>query len=116
MAIPDVGAYEYQGGMMATKKTVSFTLEIVAAPNFFPAIVPTTLRVVTGIVAVYNLSFTAEGGFTGPVTLAVVGLPAGSVGTFSKTSINLGETSVLSITTIAPPGLYSCGVEGTANL
>jgi hypothetical protein len=102
---------------MATKKTVLFTLVVTASPDFFPAIVPSSLSVAKGVVAVYSVSFTAQGGFTGPVTLAVLNLPAGAVATFDKTSINVTETAVLSITTAAVAlGTFSLSVEGTANL
>lgn len=98
-------------------KTVPFTLAVTAAPDFFPAILPTSLSVAKGVVAIYQVSFTAQGGFTGPVTLAVLNLPAGAVGTFDKPSINVTETSTLSITTAnVALGTFTPSVEGTANL
>jgi len=98
-------------------KTIPFTLAVTAAPDFFPAIAPTSLSVVKGVVAVYNVTVTGAGGFTGPVALAVLGLPVGAVGTFDKTSINVGETSVLSITTSSVAiGSYSPSIEATANI
>jgi hypothetical protein len=102
---------------VAITKPVSFTLEVTPAPDFFPAIAPASLSVAKGVVAVYNVSFTAQGGFTGPVSLAVKNLPSGAIGTFDKTSINVGETAVLSIATSGVAvGSYSPSVEGTANL
>ncbi len=98
-------------------KSIPFTLEITEAPDFFPAVAPSTLSVPKGIVAVYNTSFTAQGGFTGPVTLAVINLPAGAVGTFDVTSINLGQTATLSITTAdVAVGVFTPSVEATAEL
>jgi hypothetical protein len=114
IGFPDIGAYEYQEGQMAIKP-VSFTLSVTDAPDFFPAINPTTLSVAKGIVAVYHVSFTAAGGFAGPVTLAVKNLPVGAIGTFDKTSINVGETATLSIATAAVAlGTYTPSVEATA--
>ena len=114
---PNIGAYEYQEETMATKKSVSFTLVVSAAPDFFPAILPSSLSVAKGVVAVYQITFTAQGGFAGPVTLAVLNLPTGAVATFDKTSINVTETAVLSITTSSVAlGTFSLSVEGTANL
>jgi parallel beta-helix repeat protein len=110
----DIGAYEYQEESMAIK-TVPFTLAVTAAPDFFPAILPTSLSVAKGVVAVYTVSFTAQGGFTGPVSLAALNLPTGAVATFSKISINVTETSTLSITTTAVAlGTFSLTLEGTA--
>jgi hypothetical protein len=102
---------------MATKKTVLFTLVVTASPDFFPAIVPSSLSVAKGIVAVYQITFSAQGGFAGPVTLAVLNLPTGAVATFDKTSINVTETAILSIATVnVSLGTFSLSVEGTANL
>jgi hypothetical protein len=85
------------------------------ALDFFPAISPTSLSVIKGTVAAYRISFTAQGGFTGLVTLAVKNLPLGAVATFSKTSISLGETSTLSITTARVSiGTYSSYVEASS--
>jgi hypothetical protein len=117
VGFPDIGAYEYQEESVATKKTVLFTLAVTASPDFFPAILPTSLSVAKGVVAIYSVSFTAQGGFTGPVTLAVLNLPTGAVATFDKTSINVTETAILSITTVSVAlGTFSLSVEGTANL
>lgn len=116
MSIPDIGAYEYQEDIMAIK-TVPFTLEVTAVPDFFPAIAPTSRSVAKGIVAVYNITFTAQGGFTGPVTLAAKNLPTGAVASFDKMSINLGEISVLSIATAnIALGSYSPSVDATATV
>jgi hypothetical protein len=104
-------------GNMPITKSVPFMLEVTPAPDFFPAILPTSLSVAKGVVAVYNVTFTAAGGFTGPVTLAALNLPAGAVATFDKPSINLGETAALSITTAGVAlGTYSPSVEGIANI
>ena len=85
------------------------------ALDFFPAISPTSLSVVKGTIAVYRVSFTAQGGFMGPVTLAVKNLPLGAVATFSKTSISLGEISTLSITTAKVGiGTYSGYIEASS--
>lgn len=112
----DIGAYEYKEESVSIK-TVPFTLAVTAAPDFFPAILPTSLSVAKGVVALYTVSFTAQGGFTGPVTLAALNLPTGAVATFSKTSINVTETSTLSITTTAVAlGTFSLTLEGTATV
>lgn len=114
---PDIGAYEYQEQTMSIKKSVPITLVVTAAPDFFPAVVPSSVSVAKGVVAVYNVSFTAQGGFTGPVTLAVLNLPAGAVATFNTTSINVGETSVLNLTTAGVAlGTFAFSVEGDANI
>lgn len=102
---------------MAITKPVSFTLVVTAVPDFFPAITPLSLSVAKGVVAVYQVSFTAQGGFAGPVSLAVINLPAGAVGTFDKPSITLGEALTLSIMTSGVAvGSYSPSIEATANL
>jgi hypothetical protein len=116
-AIPDIGAHESQESAMATKKTAPFSLTVTAAPDFFPGISPAELSVVKGVVAVYNVTFTGVGGFTGPITLAVLNLPTGAVASFDKPSINVSEKSVLSIATAgAALGTFALSLEGTANV
>ena len=90
------------------KKYVQCTLTIVAAPEvpgFFPAVNPNDLEVARGGVATYQVTFSAVGGFTGPVTLDVIGLPAGAVAVFDRTTISAGETALLSIAAAVDAGL-----------
>ena len=48
---------------------------------------------------------------------AVTGLPTGAVATFSKPSINVGETSTLSITTTnVAVGTFNLTLTGTADI
>jgi hypothetical protein len=99
-------------------KQVPFSLEVVAAPEFFLAIDPTHLVVARGSVAVFNVMVTGDGGFAGPVTLSVVGMPVGAVATFDKATYVPGETAVLTVAagegmTI---GAYQMAVEGTATV
>lgn len=99
------------------KKSIPFTLTVVAAPDFFPAVGPTALLVVKGVVGIFNVTLTGAGGFAAAVALAVVGLPVGAVATFDKPSIKPGEASVLSITTAGMAlGVFPLVLEGTAEI
>ena len=115
---PDVGDGDEDDEEVTMKKTIPFSLEVTAAPGFFLGIDPATLAVAQGAVAVYNVMVTGAGGFVGPVTLAVLGLPPLVSASFSKPSVNVGEVSALTLTVAAGAvmGTYQMEIEGTATV
>jgi hypothetical protein len=97
---------------MATK-TINFTLEVTAPPDWFLAITPTNLSVAQGAMASFNVTATAQGGYTGAITLAVLGLPAGVTASFSVNPVAQNGTTVVSIPTAnIPLGTLALQLQG----
>ena len=87
---------------MATK-TVNFTLTVTTAPDWFLAISPTSLSVAQGTVAIFSVTATAQGGYTGSIALSLTGLPTGVTPTITPVSIAQNGTATVSIPTAAIP-------------
>ena len=87
---------------MATK-TVNFTLTVTTPPDWFLAVSPTNLSVAQGTVASFSVTATAQGGYTGSITLSLSGLPAGVTATITPASIAQNGTATISIPTAAIP-------------
>lgn len=101
---------------MPIQKTIPFTLviqEVPVAPDFFPAIDPLSATVFAGTVATYSISFTTLAGFANPISLTVVGLPAGATAIFGINPAMPTDVVSLAITTDALPGTYSLLIEAT---
>jgi hypothetical protein len=90
------------GGSMATK-TVSFTVEVVAPPDWFLAVAPMALKVVQGTLASFSVTATAQGGYTGTIALSLAGLPAGVTPTITPSTINQTGTATITFPTSAMP-------------
>ena len=102
---------------MPIQQVIPFTLEVMAVPtppNFFPSIDPNVAKVVQGTVAVYALSFSAVGGYSNPISLAVLGLPAEATATFGVNPCAVTDVVSLQITTVdVPVALYDLKIEAT---
>jgi hypothetical protein len=66
------------------------------APSFTLSATPNSVSVQAGSTATTTIQVTPQGGFSGPVTLSVTGLPAGVTGSFGAT--NASGASVLTLT------------------
>jgi hypothetical protein len=86
------------------------------APNFSLVSSPTSQALTAGGNTTYTLSTTAQNGFTGTATLSLTGLPTGTSGTFSPTSITGSGSSTLTVSTTSstPPGSYTLTVKVTS--
>src|SRR4029079_9454376 len=62
------------------------------AASFTLSVAATKLPVLTGANATVDVTVTRDAGFTGAITLAPVGLPAGATGTFAPATLADGET------------------------
>jgi hypothetical protein len=84
------------------------------APDFSLTAAPASQSIVRGGTASYTVSISPSNGFSGAVTLAVSGLPAGSTASFSANPTS--STSILGIATTSgtKPGTYTVTVSGTA--
>lgn len=100
-----------------TTRSTAATLVVAPPPGFTLGASPATRTVNAGGSATFTAAVGAKNGFTGGVTLALTGLPAG-VGTasFAPTVVNGAGNAVLTITTLAtaPAGTYVLTVAGTS--
>ncbi len=85
-------------------------------PDFTISALPSSRTVVQGAGTSYSTTIAASGGFSGVVSLSVSGLPSGSSGTFSPTTVTTSGNSTLSVTTSVgtPPGTYPLTITGTS--
>jgi hypothetical protein len=89
-------------GNGVTAKTASLSLTVTAAPvpAYTLALAPTTVTVVQGGTGTVGATLTRTGGFTGAVTFAVEGLPAGVTGAFAPNNTTT-NASTLTLTAAA---------------
>lgn len=99
-----------EGGIVASK-TITFVLNVTAAPDFFLAVAPSTLEIHPGDTASFTISVTGAGGHSKSLSFAVTGLPTGCIGTFAPATIKAGQSTVLTITTTQAVALAS--ITGT---
>jgi hypothetical protein len=87
-----------------------------AAPDFTLAATPSSESVTQGSSASYTVSVAAVGSFSGSVSLALSGLPAGATAAFNPASVAAGKSSTLTITTTAstPSGNSTLTITGTS--
>ena len=81
------------------------------------AVNPTALSVEQGSSGSVTVSLTRGGGFTGPVTLAVTGLPAGITASVSPTQLSESQTSATVSATVAAAvaaNTYTATITATA--
>lgn len=89
-------------------------------PGITAQVSPASQSVQQGQGAVYTVSLTSTGGFSGAVSLSVAGLPSGAAGTFSPASVTLASgttaTATLNVTTApnTPAGTSSLTIKGTS--
>jgi len=97
-----------------TDQTATLTLTVAAAAGFTIAVNPTTLAVQAGQSGTSTATIARTGSFTGPVGLAVTGVPANVTATPNPVSVT-GTTSTitLAVGASATPGSYTLTVTGT---
>src|SRR5207244_12999839 len=77
---------------------------------------PATVVTRTNSTALYTVSVTPSGGFSGNVTLSVSGVPGGASASFSPNPI-AGGSSTLSVSTgSAALGTYTLTITGTSGV
>ena len=94
----------------------SFTVTTVTQPGYTLACSPTSLSVNRGASGASTCTLTRTGGFTGAVTFAASGLPAGVSASFNPASTT-GNSSVVTLTasSTATLGNASVTITGTAS-
>lgn len=92
------------------------TCGTVASPDYSIAATPSSQTVIQGGSTSYTATVTPSNGFTGTVTFAVAGLPAGAAATFTPTSVTTSGSTTMNVTTSAttPAGSYPLTITGTS--
>ena len=83
----------------ALTRTATATLVVSGPPDFMTSSTPASQSVVAGGSARYSVGVTALNGFTGDVSLSVVGLPASVGATFTPATITTAGSSQLALST-----------------
>jgi uncharacterized membrane protein len=96
--------------------STTVTLTIGSSPDFSIFSTPSSQTVIAGNSTAFTTTVTPQNAFADIVNLSLSGLPAGSGGTFSPTSISTSGTSTLTITTgvATAPGTYTVTITGTS--
>jgi subtilase family serine protease len=94
--------------------SVSATL-VISVPDFTLSASPSSQTVNQGAPASYSVTLTPLAGYTGTVSFAVSGLPAGTSATFNPSSlVNSGSTALNATTSISTtPGSYTLTITGS---
>jgi Glycosyl hydrolases family 39 len=95
---------------------VAIQITPTSAPDFSIAASPASQSVNQGSGTTYSAKITAANGFTGTVTFAASGLPAGVTASFNPTSVNGSGSSTLTVNTTSstPAGSYPITITGTS--
>src|SRR6202000_1792678 len=83
-------------------------------PSFGLIAVPTSLGINQGASGTTNVTVIPQYGFTGNVSLAASGLPAGVTATFSPASTSSNSTLTLAVGSSAVPGTSTITITGTS--
>jgi hypothetical protein len=83
-------------------------------PDFSLSAAPASQAIVRGGAASYTVTVSPSAGFTGPVTLAVTGLPAGAASAFSPNPTSTTSTLTVRTTSTTKTGTYTLSISGTA--
>ena len=85
-----------------------------APPDFAVSGSPASQSVVPGGATTYGVTITPTGGFTGPVTLSVSGLPTGATGSFAPNPATASSTLTVTTTASTPIGTYPLTLTGVS--
>ena len=86
------------------------------SPSFSLSASPATQTVAAGSSAVYTVTVTPSGGFTGAVNLSATGQPSGATVSFNPTSVTTSGTSTLTVipSSSTPANSYPLTISGTS--
>ena len=92
------------------------TLVVTPPPDFAVSVTPSSRTVKRGSGTTYTVSISSQGGFVGPVALAVSGLPTGVSASFNPVSVTAPGSSTMTVTTAktSPRGTFTLTVTGTS--
>jgi hypothetical protein len=92
-------------------RTTTATL-VVGTPNFTLGASPLSRTVRQGSSTSYTVTITTSGGFSGPVTMSVSGLPSGATGSFSPNPATTSSTLTVRTSRSTPTGTFNLTVMG----
>jgi N,N-dimethylformamidase beta subunit-like protein len=96
-------------GTLTRTTTVSL---VVNAPDFTIAASPSSQTVTSGGSTNYGVTIGPTGGFTGPVSLSVSGLPGGATGSFTPNPSTASSTLSVTTSTSTPAGTSTLTITG----
>jgi hypothetical protein len=99
-------------GAITSKTTIALT--VTAVPDFTLGASPTSISLTPGGSGGSSISVSGQGGFTGPVNLAVSGLPAGVTATLGSPTARTGSSLTLNASSSAAPGTATVLITGTS--
>jgi subtilisin family serine protease len=113
-ATPGTYTVTVTGTSGATSHSAAVKVVVVAPADFGLGVSPSAVSVPRGSTATLTVSSSAVGGFTGPVSLTLSGLPSGTTTTFSVNPIATPGTSTLRVRPGpgTPRGTYAVTVTG----
>src|SRR5207244_12397935 len=101
------------GGSGSLTHTTTVTLVVNTPPDFTLSAAPASQTVgLLGGSTSYSVTISPTGGFTGPVTLSVSGLPTGANGSFTPNPATTSSTLSVTTNPITLPGTYTLTIHG----
>ena len=111
---------EGTSGNLRHTTTVSLVVQLATQPNFAVSGSPASRSVLPGDSTAYSVKVNRTGGFSGPVSLSVAGLPSGATASWapSKTVPGTSSGATLQVDTAsnANTGSYNLVIKGTATI
>jgi uncharacterized membrane protein len=111
-----VGTYalSIKGTSGTTSETANLALVVTAPVPFTLAPATSSVSIVQGQSGSDAIGVTAQNGFTGSVSFALAGLPAGASATFTPTSSTSGTSLSIAVGASTASGTYPLTVTGTS--
>ena len=103
------------GGRLNVNKAIH-ACSVPATPDYAVSAAPASQTVLAGASTSYSVSTTPSGGFTGPVTFNVSGLPANATASFNPPSVTTSGSSTMAVSTATttPSGTYLLTINGVS--
>ena len=103
-------------GVTTQTATIDLTIPSASTGSFSVALAPTSVSVAQGASGTSTATVTRAGGFTGPVTFAVSGAPAGVTASVTTTpTTDATATVTLAVAASTAPGTYALTLTGTGS-
>jgi subtilase family serine protease len=104
-------------GSLVHAATVTLVVQSQSSADFAIGVTPGSANIKGGNSVSYQITISANGGFSDNVNLSVSGLPTGATASFSANSVTGSGTSIVTVTTSrsTPKGSYQLTVTGTSS-
>jgi photosystem II stability/assembly factor-like uncharacterized protein len=96
--------------------SLTYIVTAQAVSDFVLDVSPKSRQIAKKTSTTYTASITATGGFSGVVSFAITGLPAGATASFSPATVNTSGSSKLTVNTAAgtPAGQYTLQIQASS--